>query len=268
MSVRTVGEVQMEVREAGAGQPLLYLHGEDGLRWSEPVLAALSAGFAVTATLHPGWGTSTRPSYLKEVRDLALVYAELLEQFDGPVLVVGCSLGGWLAAELAVLRPANLAGLLLIAPTGVKLGARDERDFMDIWAANFDDLPEILYSDPASAPDLSNLSDAQYLELTTAQEATARFCWTPYMHNPRLRHWLRRIAVPTIVAAGDHDNFVLTSEYYKEFGALIGDAGAEVRVVPGAGHRLEEERPDVVARLAGELARSAFAADAATAGRR
>jgi pimeloyl-ACP methyl ester carboxylesterase len=266
MIVRTVGEVQLEVRESGVGRPLLYLHGEDGLRWSEPVLAALSGGFEVTAPVHPGWGASTRPSYLKEVRDLALVYAEFLEQFDGPVLVVGSSLGGWLAAELAVLRPPNLAGLLLIAPTGVKLGARDERDFMDIWAANFGDLPGILYSDPASAPDLSNLSDEQYVELTTAQEATARFCWTHYMHNPRLRHWLRRIAVPTIVAAGDRDNFVLRSGYYEEFGALVGDAGAEVRVVPGAGHRLEEERPDEVTRLAGELARSAF--DAAATGRR
>jgi pimeloyl-ACP methyl ester carboxylesterase len=254
VSVRTVGDVQLEVRQQGSGAPLLFLHGEDGLRWSDPVLDELAADFAVTAPLHPAWGTSTRPRHIKAVRDLALVYLELLEEVSEPTLVVGCSFGAWLAAELAILRPPNVAGLLLVAPTGVKLGARDERDFVDLWAAGFTELPGILYGDPANAPDLTDLPDEAYLEITRAQEATARYCWTPYMHNPTLRHWLRRIAVPTTVVAGERDNFVLREQYFKEYGALIGADGADVHMVPGAGHRLEEERPDEVARLARELA--------------
>lgn len=253
VSDRTVGDVQLEVREQGAGAPLLFLHGEDGLRWSGPVLDELAVDFAVMAPAHPAWGASSRPWHVKEVRDLALVYLELLEELQEPVTVVGCSFGAWLAAELAVLRPAMLAGLVLVAPIGVKLGTRDERDFVDIYAAGFAELPGIFYGDPASAPDLSSLDDAAYLDLARSQEATARYCWSPYMHNPRLRHWLRRIAVPTTVVGGEQDNFVLRSQYYKEYGALIGPEGADVRTVPGAGHRLEEERPDEVARIAREL---------------
>jgi len=255
---RTIGDVSLDVHEAGSGPTLLFLHGEDGLQWSGPVLAELAEHFSVVAPHHPGWGGSTRPEYIGEVRDLALVYAEFLEQLGEPVLVAGCSFGGWVAAELAILRPPALAALALIAPTGVKFGRRDERDFADIWIAGFDELPGIWYGDPAAAPDLSALSDEDYLALAIAQEATARYCWKPYMHNPTLRYWLRRVPVPSMVIAGDRDRFALRPDYAKEYAALIGPQGAELRVLPDAGHRVEEERPAQVAQCVAELAETAL----------
>lgn len=243
-----VGDVSLELIEAGDGPALLFLHGEDGLRWSEPVLDALSGHFRVYAPHHPGWGGTTRPPYVTDVRDLAGVYAEYVEEhLPQPVVVVGCSFGGWVAAQLAVVTRAALGGLVLVAPTGVKLGTREERDFADLYMAAFEEIPQILYGDPSHAPDLSDLADEDYLYLATAQEATARYCWKPYMHDPKLAHWLRRVRAPTMLVHGAQDHFALLPQFYERYAALIGTGGARVEQLDGIGHRVEEEAP---ARLA------------------
>ena len=74
------------------------------------------------------------------------------EYLPQPVVVVGCSFGGWVAAQLAVVTRAALRGLVLVAPTGVKLGTREERDYADLYMAAFEEIPQILYSDPSHAP--------------------------------------------------------------------------------------------------------------------
>jgi pimeloyl-ACP methyl ester carboxylesterase len=250
-----LGDVSLEFRTIGIGPTLLFLHGEDGLAWSEPLLDELAQRMHVIAPHHPGWGSSTRPEHVGDVRDLAAVYREFLDHVNGPVVVMGCSLGAWIAAELAVLRPPNLAGLVLAAPTGIKLGARDEREFADIWAAPFDALSSILYADPARGPDLaaSTVSDEDFLYLAVAQEATARYAWAPYMHDPKLRHWLRRIDVPSLVVEGDTDRFALVPDYFAGYAALIGTEGARLRTIADVGHRIEEEAPGALAHLVFEF---------------
>lgn len=260
MNVVDVAGVSLDVRREGSGRPLLFLHGEDGLQWSGPVIEGLASSFSVTAPHHPGWGTSNRPAHVQDVDDLALLYRELLEESPEPVVVVGCSFGAWLAAEIAVQRPTNLAALVLVAPTGIKLGARDERDFADIWIADFSALPEIFYSDAGRAPDLTGLTDDEYLALATAQEATARYCWKPYMYDPKLRHRLRRVQAPTVLVSGDADHFALTPDYYARYAALVGDAGATTEVLSGVGHRVEEEAPSDLAALVAAFVASEGAA--------
>lgn len=256
MDEMDVAGLSLDVRRSGAGRPLLFLHGEDGLQWSGPVVEELAATFEVTAPHHPGWGMTSRPAHVKDVDDLAYLYRELLEERSEPVVMVGCSFGAWLAAEIAVQRPTNLAALVLVAPTGIKLGARDERDFADIWAADFADLPEILYGDQSVAPALGELSDEEYLALARAQEATARYCWKPYMHDPKLLHRLRRVEVPTLVVSGDADRFSLIPDYYARYAALVGDGGASTEVLPRVGHRVEEEAPSELAALVAAFAGS------------
>jgi pimeloyl-ACP methyl ester carboxylesterase len=236
-----LGDVQLQVCELGEGPPLLFLHGEDGLAFSGPLIERLAVDFHVYAPSHPGWGDSTRPAYLTETRDLGLVYAELVEELGAAPTVVGCSFGAWVAAELGVLTRAPLAAQVLVAPTGVKMGSREDRDFADIWMADFAELPTIFYGDPSQAPDLTDLAEDQYLYLARAQEATARFCWKPYMHDPKLGPWLRRIAAPSLVVAGAADRFALLDGYYDHYASLIGSSGAELQILPGIGHRVEEE---------------------------
>jgi pimeloyl-ACP methyl ester carboxylesterase len=238
-----VGDVSLKLTETGDGPTLLFLHGEDGLIFSHPVIEVLAEGFRVIAPEHPGWGESTRPAYVDATQDLGAVYAELLEQLDGPVTIVGCSFGGWVAAETALQARVPLAALVLVAPIGIKIGDREERDYVDIWAASFDELPRILYGDPSRAPELAGRTDEEYLSLARAQEAVARYCWTPYMHSPRLRHWLRRVPCPSLVLSGTADCFTRLPAFYETYASLIGPGGAEHRAIDGAGHRIEEEEP-------------------------
>jgi pimeloyl-ACP methyl ester carboxylesterase len=254
MSRITVGDAELDVLTVGEGPTLVFMHGEDGLQWSRPIVDALSSSFRVLAPAAPPWDDSKRPEHIETTRDLALVYAEFLESIEGPVVIVGCSFGGWLATELAVLRPVNLVGLILVAPTGVKLSDREHRDFVDIWSANFEDIPGILYSSAGAAPDISDLPDEEYLSLSRAEEAAARYCWKPYMYDPILVRLLRRIGVPTLMVHGDQDHFITFSDYYERYAALIGESGAQVRVIVGAGHRVEEESPQELAAVVIEFA--------------
>lgn len=247
------GDIYIDVSYYGKGEPLLLLHGEDGLIWSGELIRELSSRFEVIVPHHPGWGDSTIASHITTTSDIALIYSEFLEQFASPITVVGCSFGAWVAAELAVLRPPNLKGLILASPIGVKLGTREDRDFVDIWVADFDALPEILYGDSGNAPNLLDYTPADYVYISVAQEATARFCWQHYMHNPKLRHWLRRINVPVVIVSGAADQFSLLPNYFKEYASLIGPEGATHHIVANAGHRIEEEAPDEVARITFEF---------------
>ena len=94
---------------------------------------------------------------------------------------------------------------------------------------------------------MTDLADDDYLYLATAQEATARYCWKPYMHDPKLAQWLRRVHAPTMLVHGAQDHFALLPEFYERYAALIGKDGARVEQLDGIGHRVEEEAP---ARLA------------------
>lgn len=244
----TVGDADLEVRRCGAGSPLVFLHGDDGLIFSTPLLEALGASFEVHAPHLPGFGRSTRPRYVNTVHDLALVVAEYLATFTRPVTLMGASFGAWVALDTALIVRAEVADLVLAAPVGIKLGTREERDFEDVWVADFDALPGIYYGDIAKAPDLTALTDDDLLHLTTCQESVARYAWAPYMHDPALRHWARRVHCPAAVVSGSEDRFALLPDYYERFAGLFGDR-ARHHVIAGAGHRVDEEAPDELAEL-------------------
>ena len=245
--------VTLDVSHFGSGPPLLFLHGEDGLLFCRPLLDRLAEHFTVTVPSHPGWAGSARPAAVTTIDDIAYLYLDLLAGMDGPVTVVGTSVGGWIAAELATKNTANVAGLVLAAPVGIKLGGREDRAFLDLYAVSHQTVTEALYGDPARAKDLTALDDDGFLELAKAEEAVARFTWQPYMHNPKLRHRLHRIDVPTLIVGGDADGFVLEDGYVNAWAELIGE-NARAVIIPGAGHRIDEETPDELARLVHEFA--------------
>ena len=242
-----VGGADLEVRRLGDGPPLVFLHGEDGLLFAGPFLTRLAEHFEVIAPSHPAWAGSPRPAHIRTLDDIAYLYLDLLETIGAPVALVGASIGGWLAAEIATKSQERLTSVVLVSPLGVKLGGRLDRTFVDLYATAPDNVRECLYGDPRRASDLSELGDEAFLELAVAQEAVARYGWEPYLHNPQLRHRLARIGRPTLVVAGSADRFVLAPGYFESFAGLIG-ANAELAIIGGAGHRLEEEVPDTLAR--------------------
>jgi pimeloyl-ACP methyl ester carboxylesterase len=248
-----VGDVEFQVQRLGAGTPALFLHGEDALLFAGPFLEQLGERFEVVAPLHPGWGPS-RPSHVRTLDDLAYLYLDLIGQLERPAVVIGASIGAWLAAEIATKNQTNIAALVLVAPVGIKTGGRDERAFVDVWATEPGALRNALYADPANAPNLADLAEEDFLTLAIAQEAVTRFAWEPYMHNPQLRSRLHRITVPTLVVGGSRDRFVLEEDYCSAFAAAIG-ANAESKVLE-AGHRVEEEAPQLLRDAIAEFADS------------
>jgi pimeloyl-ACP methyl ester carboxylesterase len=237
--------VDLEVVEGGAGQPLLVLHGGDGVQPDAPYLRKLAETFRVIAPSHPGFGHSSLPDTFDSADDLAYFYLDLLDELDlSEVVLMGCSFGGWIAAEMAVKCCHRLAKLILVDAVGIKVGDRETRDILDIFAVSPDELARRLFHDPALARrDLSALSDDQLRVIARNRESLALFGWDPYMHNPKLRHRLHRITAPTLLIWGESDGVVSPA-----YGVAYRDAipGARLAIVPRAGHAPHIEQPDAV----------------------
>lgn len=257
MGIVDLRGVPVEVHERGAGPHVVYVHGEDALLFAAPVLHGLAAHAHVHAPVLPGWGDLPRPPHCTGIDDLAIVVLDLVRAIGEPCVLVGASLGGWVVAEALVRDTSLVQAAVLVAPVGIKVGGRAERDFVDLFAVSDADATASVY---AGAPlvDRSCLNDAEVLELARAQESVARYAWKPYLHDPKLRGRLSRVRVPVRVLYGTEDRFVREAgAYYAAYAEAFSPA-ARLVAVRRAGHRVEEERPDAVvdevARVLAEVA--------------
>src|SRR5258705_363528 len=113
----------------GTGRPLLMLHGAGGAGSWLPYMADLAARHDVIVPEHPGFGASDTPDWLDTIPDLANFYLDFLDQFDlKNVDLVGHSLGGWIAAELAARNTRRLASLTLVAAAGIHVKGVEQVD--------------------------------------------------------------------------------------------------------------------------------------------
>jgi pimeloyl-ACP methyl ester carboxylesterase len=226
----------------------------DGIDPQAPWLQALAAEHRVVAPWHPGFGHSERPAEFRTVADLAYFTLELADHLDlRDAVLVGASFGGWLAAEVAVRSTARLSRLVLIDPLGIKVGGRMERFITDMHALSQDDLAKAMWHDPERGiRDYSAMGDDELLGLARSRESFTYFGWKPYMNNPGLRRWLRRIRIPTLLVWGQSDGIV-GLEYARAFAAEI--PGARLEVIPGAGHYPHVEQPDRFTAVVGEFLR-------------
>ena len=246
----TIQGVELEILDRVRGPTILWLHGEEGLDPESPALALLAADGRVLAPSHPGFGHSAEATGVDTVDDLAYLYLDLLADMKcRDAIVIGCSLGGWIAAEMAVRSAERLARLILVGPLGIKVGSRETRDIPDIFALHPDEVRRLQYHDPARATvDYAALSDDQLTVIARNREATALYAWEPYFHNPKLRQRLHRITAPTLVLWGAEDRFVRAASYGAAYRAAI--PGARFETVEGAGHFPHLEAPAaLVARI-------------------
>ncbi|HET9246465.1 MAG TPA: alpha/beta hydrolase, partial [Xanthobacteraceae bacterium] len=159
--------------------------------------------------------------------------------------VVGLSIGGWIAAELATKVPERLERLVLIGPVGVKTGRPDKLDIPDVFALPQDKLDQLRFHDPAkNALDLASMQDEELHIVARNRETLALLTWEPYMHNPKLKHRLHRVNVPTLFLRGASDGIV-SAEYLERYAALIPQARTET--IAEAGHLPQVEQPTVTA---------------------
>jgi pimeloyl-ACP methyl ester carboxylesterase len=234
--------IDLRLQHQGAGPPLLLLHGGDGPQEHLPFFQHLTERFEVIAPTHPGFAGSAIPERFDDLDDLAYLYLDLMDALDlREAVLMGFSMGGWVAAEMAVRTTHRLSRLILVDAVGIKPGARDTRDIADIFALPDAEVAKLLYADTSKAPHSTALSEAQATALAANRIAHAFYTWDPYMHNPRLRYRLHRIDVPTLLIWGANDGLVSTA-YAEAYCQMI--PGAQLVVIPEAGHWPQMEQPE------------------------
>jgi pimeloyl-ACP methyl ester carboxylesterase len=242
-----VNRIRIETVDKGGGRPLLFLHPGIGLDPAAPVLDRLAEKAHLIAPSHPGFGGSEQPRSFNNIDDLAYFYLDLLDELDlRDVAVVGVSLGGWIAAEMAVKSTQRISHLVLANAVGIKVGDRETRDIVDIFATPEKEFNERAYADPAMGTrDYKTMADADIRAIARNREATARYAWSPYMHDPKLKGRLHRIKIPTLFLWGDSDR-ILSEPYGRAYAAAI--PGARFETIANAGHFPHLEQADEFAR--------------------
>jgi pimeloyl-ACP methyl ester carboxylesterase len=243
-TVYEIGGEKLRALEAGSGETVLFLHGAGGLAWY-PLLERLSAERHVLAPEHPGFGRSEIPSWLGSVSDLAFFYLDFLSALDlDNVHLVGHSLGGWTAAEIAIRNTARLRSLSLLAPAGVPAVEAPYGDIF-LWAPE-EHARNSFFDQSLAEERIRGHATADIDVMLQNRAAAARLAWTPRLHNPQLPHWLHRIDVPTLVVWGEEDRICPFS--CRRF-FLDNIKGAQLQSLSRAGHALHTERPAEVAAL-------------------
>ena len=229
------------VFRSGDGPPLVWLHGVDGIQPGHPIVDALADRYSVVAPLAPGFDDLADVEDVDDVHDLAIHYDDVLGALGlAGVPMVGHSIGGMIAAELAAHFPQRVGRLVLLAPLGLW---RDDEPVADMFAVRFPELPDLLFADRAVAERVlpgtaAELDVETHVRRAQAMTTVAKFTW-PIPDNG-LRRRLYRIAAPTLVVFGELDALVPAS-YADDF--VAGISNARKVVIPGAGHMVPVERP-------------------------
>jgi pimeloyl-ACP methyl ester carboxylesterase len=241
---------RLQLVTGGTGEPLLILHGEMGhpgwLRFHE----ALAQQYALSIPSHPGFGRSARLDWIMTIRDLAGWYLDALDELGfQQVDVVGFSLGGWLAAEMAAMCPHPFRKLVLVDAPGIRppSGA-----IYDIFLEVAKECLTAGFLDPAHAEEFQTVcpdqpAPEQVEAWEVAREEACRLSWKPYMHDPALPHLLHRVrGLPTLIVWGRQDAIVPLSvgEVYRQ-----SIQGSRLAVLEGCGHYPEIEKADEFVRL-------------------
>jgi pimeloyl-ACP methyl ester carboxylesterase len=236
-----VGDVDLEVVRCGSGPPVVLLHGAHPVGTDAPFLDLLGRHVEVIAPSHPGFGQSTRPADFDTVYDLVHFYLDVLEHLGhDTATLVGLSFGGWLAAEIAAMCSHRVDRLILVDAVGIKVSDRETPDILDVFNTAPGEVRRRRWHDPDRwAPDYDAMSDGALVAYARNRDALCLYAWHPYMHNPQLKRWLRRVSVPTLVVWGASDGIV-TPAYGRAYTALI--PGARFEVIPAAGHHPEIEQ--------------------------
>jgi pimeloyl-ACP methyl ester carboxylesterase len=220
------------------------LHGARGLPGWLPFLEKLAQKHDVMAPDHPGYGHSDHPDWLEEIGDLALFYLEFTKALDlNDLHLVGHSMGGWIALEMAIRSTERIGTLTLISSGGLRIKGLPSPD---IFAMDREEALPLFFHEAATiARALEHQpSRDEELILTRNLVTAARLAWHPRFFNPKLRKWLRRIDVPTHIVWGDSDR-IQSPAYAHELNQAI--AGSRVTIIPDAGHMMHIEKPDAVA---------------------
>lgn len=239
-----VGATDLTVLKGGTGKPLLVFHGELGfpgwLKWNE----ALAKKRTLYIPLHPGFGKSPQAEWVMDMRDLAAFYTRFVrEQKLAPAEVIGFSLGGWLAAEMAVANSSQFSKMVLVGATGLRPPEGAIADLFTVTARGYLNNSVTDKNNPEFARMFGGeQTPQQFEEWEDARAETARIAWKPYMFTQSMEHLLENVvSLPTLLVWGKQDRNVPLSVaqlYNKKI------AGSKLVSFDNCGHMPEVEKPD------------------------
>jgi pimeloyl-ACP methyl ester carboxylesterase len=233
------------ILRAGDGPPLLYLHGSGDLGAWLPVQGELARAHTVLRPDHPGFGRSDEDGRIDSVHDLAFFYLDLLDGLGlDRVAVVGSSLGGWIAADLATIEPARVTLLVLIGAAGLRVEESEQPDeFVLEPTAAIERTFATEERRRTAGEDFARLEEdpAEMERYLRNRIATAHLAWNPYFHDPKLVHRLHRVSAPTLVVWGRDDGLVPVAHGHR-WAELV--PGSRLEVVEGSGHLPHVEQPE------------------------
>jgi pimeloyl-ACP methyl ester carboxylesterase len=258
MELKTVQTEHVPVSyfEGGSGQPLVFLHGAGGVTAEDPFLATLAKRFQVYAPLLPGYGDSQEAPELRDMLDITLHTWDVVDALGlkDPILV-GHSMGGMIASEMAAIAPHDVTRLGLICPAGLWL---DDHPIPDFFSTLPFEMPALLFHDAAAGALMMtagrDVSDPNFLQtylVTNARQLGMAGRILFPIPERGLAERLYRVKAKTILVWGDSDKLI-APVYAQEFKRKI--AGAQLVSIPEAGHMVIFEKADQVADAIGRLA--------------
>jgi pimeloyl-ACP methyl ester carboxylesterase len=243
-----VRDIRIWLAHGGDGPPLLYLPGADP-DGEDPSLALLSQDFRVLRPHHPGFGRSDDDPAVDSVLDLAFRYLDLLDALRlDRVRLVGVSLGGWIAAQVAVLAPDRITRLVLAGPAGL----RPPVPVPDMFTLDPVELAMLIHHQPevrqAAVTSVRQMpaDTERFTRYLRNRAATAHLGWNPYMHDPKLAGRLHRIGCDVLLIWGASDR-LLPPECALAWRQAL--PGARLELIENAGHRPQAEQPAAFAAL-------------------
>jgi pimeloyl-ACP methyl ester carboxylesterase len=238
-----VGPVDVNVDEHGEGQPFLLLHGgagPDSTGHFAELLATTKWAWALNPT-HPGFGGTFRPQSLTTIRQLAALYVALVDTLDlEDVTVVGNSVGGWIAAEVALLGSPRVSGAVLIDAVGIQVPGHPVADFFslsmdEVFALAFHD-PDRFRFDPTTVPPAAQVIAAGNRAALATYAGTA-------MSDPTLLKRLSALEIATLVLWGESDR-IADPEFGRAYARAI--PMARFQILKDTGHQPQMETPEQV----------------------
>ena len=232
---------KVRLRRAGKGPVLLFLHGASGMPVMLPCLHKLAERFDVVVPEHPGYGQSGEPEWLENIHDMAYFYLDFLEKLDlKDVLLVGNSMGGWIALEIAVRSTARIKSMVLVSPAGVKAPGVNPAD--TFLMSPEEQVRALVYDQKIAEARLAEPVTPEALDVGLKnRHTTARLAWEPRFHDPHLPKWLHRIQVPVTIVWGAEDR-ILPVKISEEIKKHI--PHAKLEIMRETGHLPHAERPD------------------------
>jgi len=257
MNLKTVATPRVPVRyfEAGSGRPLLFLHGAGGLTADDPLIQHLAARHRVVAPLLPGYGDSEECEALRTMLDITLHTWDVADALGlDDFTLVGHSMGGMIAAEMAAVAPRSVKRLGLIAPAGLWLEAHP---IPDIFAMLPYQMPQYLYHDPeagrARMTAGAQMDNPEWLKnflVTNARQLGMAGKLLFPIPDRGLADRIYRIRARTVLVWGESDRLIVPA-YAQAW--LSGIAGSTLKTVAQAGHLVTQEQPEAVAQALAAL---------------